>query len=324
MRETGTLLSFRPSIKVMDATMRDGGLVNKFAFSDEWVRALVSANVRAGVDYMELGYKSDPDLFDENKFGLWKFCRDEEVFNVFGGVPEGLKLSCMADVGRCNYERDIGPRENSPFTMYRIATYINTIPAALAMVEHCHKMGYETAVNIMAISKATEKELSLALELIGRSPADIIYIVDSYGSIYPEEIRVIAERYLEAGEKYGKAIGIHAHNNQELAFANTIECTALGVDFLDATVSGMGRGAGNCRMELLLAFLKNPKYKLPHILRFAEKYMPVIRQQGAVWGFNPAYLLTGALNRHPSSAIRFTEEGRGDYAAFFNELLEQE
>lgn len=324
MRETGTLLSFRPSIKVMDATMRDGGLVNKFAFSDEWVRALVSANVRAGVDYMELGYKSDPDLFDENKFGLWKFCRDEEVFNVLGGVPEGLKLSCMADVGRCKYERDIGPRENSPFTMYRIATYINTIPAALAMVEHCHKMGYETAVNIMAISKATEKELSLALELIGQSPADIIYIVDSYGSIYPEEMRVIAERYLEAGEKYGKAIGIHAHNNQELAFANTIECTALGVDCLDATVSGMGRGAGNCRMELLLAFLKNPKYKLPHILRFAEKYMPVIRQQGAVWGFNPAYLLTGSLNRHPSSAIRFTEEGRGDYAAFFNELLEQE
>lgn len=67
-------------------------------------------------------------------------------------------------------------------------------------------------------------------------------------------MRVIAERYLEAGEKYGKSIGIHAHNNQELAFANTIECTALGVDYLDATVSGMGRGAGNCRMELLLGF----------------------------------------------------------------------
>ena len=169
-RDTGSLLSFRPSIKVMDATMRDGGLVNNFRFSDEWVRALVSANIRAGVDYMELGYKSDPDLFDENKFGKWKFCRDEDVFNVLGGAPEGLKLACMADVGRCNYERDIGPRENSPFSMYRIATYINTIPAALAMVEHCHKMGYETAVNIMAISKATEKELSLALDLIGNPP----------------------------------------------------------------------------------------------------------------------------------------------------------
>ena len=324
MRETGTLLSFRPSIKVLDATMRDGGLVNRFDFSDDWVRALVKANVRAGVDYMELGYKSDPDLFDKSQFGMWKFCRDEDVLTVLGGVPEGIKLSCMADVGRCNYERDIGPRENSPFSMYRIATYINTIPAALAMAEHCHKMGYETAVNIMAISKAKEKELSLALDLIGNSAADIIYIVDSYGSIYPEEMRVIAERYLEAGEKYQKAIGIHAHNNQELAFANTIECTALGVDYLDATVGGMGRGAGNCRMELLLGFLKNPKYKLAHILRFLQQCMPYIREQGAKWGFDPAYLLTGMLNRHPGSAIRFVDEGRTDYAEFFNELLEQE
>ena len=323
-RDTGSLLSFRPSIKVMDATMRDGGLVNNFRFSDEWVRALVSANMRAGVDYMELGYKSDRDLFDENKFGKWKFCRDEDIFNVLGGAPEGLKLACMADVSRCNYERDIGPRENSPFSMYRIATYINTIPAALAMAEHCHKMGYETAVNIMAISKATEKELSLALDLIGNSPADVIYIVDSYGSIYPEEMRVIAERYLEAGEKYGKSIGIHAHNNQELAFANTIECTALGVDYLDATVSGMGRGAGNCRMELLLGFLKNPKYKLAHMLRFVESSMPRVREQGAVWGYDPAYLLTGVLNRHPSSAIRFLQEGRGDLCEFYNELLDQE
>ena len=208
MRETGTLLSFRPSIKVMDATMRDGGLVNKFAFSDEWVRALVSANVRAGVDYMELGYKSDPDLFDENKFGLWKFCRDEEVFNVLGGVPEGLKLSCMADVGRCNYERDIGPRENSPFAMYRIATYINTIPAALAMVEHCHKMGYETAVNIMAISKATEKELSLALELIGQSPADIIYIVDSKTG------RMVMDLFHQLNREKGKTIVLITHNRE--------------------------------------------------------------------------------------------------------------
>ena len=125
-------------------------------------------------------------------------------------------------------------------------------------------------------------------------------------------------------KKYGKAIGIHAHNNQELAFANTIECTALGVDYLDATVSGMGRGAGNCRMELLLGFLKNPKYKLAHMLRFVESSMPRVREQGAVWGYDPAYLLTGVLNRHPSSAIRFIQEGRGDLCEFYNELLDQE
>ena len=323
--ETGTLLSCRPAIKVLDATLRDGGLVNEFRFSDPFVRALFAANAAAGVDYMELGYKSDADIFDREKFGKWKFCREDDVFAVLGENKTDMKLSCMADVGRCNFARDICDRGSSPFDMYRIATYINTIPAAVEMIEYCEKKGYETTVNIMAVSRETEKELSIALEMLGKSPVRAIYIVDSYGSVYPEEMRVLAAKYLEAGAKYGKEIGIHAHNNQNLAFANTIECTAMGVNYLDATVDGMGRGAGNCALELLLAFLKNPKYKLIHILRFLEQgYMRALREEGAVWGYDLPYLLTGVYNRHPSSAIRYCRDGRTDIVAFMQELLDQE
>lgn len=322
---TGTLLTYRPSIRVLDATLRDGGLVNDFRFSDEFVRALFAANAAAGVDYMELGYKADRDLFDPEKFGMWKFCRDEDVFRVLGENKTGVKLACMADVGRCNYERDIGERGASPFDMYRIATYINTIPSAVAMIEHCHKMGYETTVNVMAISKESEREIDQALDMLGQSPVQAIYIVDSYGSVYPEEMRVIAEKYLETGEKYKKQIGIHAHNNQNLAFANTIECTALGVNYLDATVSGMGRGAGNCALELLLGFLKNPKYKVLHILKFLQEgHIRRLREEGAVWGYDLPYLLTGLFNRHPSSAIRYIREGRTDIVNYMQELLDQE
>ncbi len=323
--ETGTLLSCRPAIRVLDATLRDGGLVNDFRFTDDFVRALFAANAAAGVDYMELGYKADADLFDAEKFGKWKFCREEDVFRVLGENKTDMKLSCMADVGRCNFARDICKKEDSPFDMYRIATYINTIPAAIEMIEYCEKMGYETTVNIMAISRETEKEISLALEMLGKSPVRAIYIVDSYGSVYPEEMRLIAAKYLEAGAKYKKEIGIHAHNNQNLAFANTIECTALGVNYLDATVDGMGRGAGNCALELLLGFLKNPKYKLIPILRFLEQgHMARLKEGGAVWGYDLPYLLTGVYNRHPSSAIRYTREGRTDIVNFMQELLDQE
>ena len=83
-KETGTLLSCRPAIRVLDATLRDGGLVNDFTFSDDFVRALFAANAAAGVDYMELGYKADEDLFDKEKFGKWKFCREDDVFSVLG------------------------------------------------------------------------------------------------------------------------------------------------------------------------------------------------------------------------------------------------
>ena len=301
--ETGTLLSCRPAIKVLDATLRDGGLVNDFRFSDDFVRALFAANAAAGTDYMELGYKADADLFDAEKFGKWKFCREDDVFRVLGENKTDMKLACMADVGRCNFMRDICEKGASPFDMYRIATYINTIPAAVEMIEYCEKMGYETTVNIMAVSRETEKELSIALDMLGRSPVRAIYIVDSYGSVYPEEMRVLAAKYLEAGAKYGKEIGIHAHNNQ----------------------NGMGRGAGNCALELLLAFLKNPKYKLLHILRFLEAgHMQALRDAGAVWGYDLPYLLTGVYNRHPSSAIRYIRDGRKDIVTFMQELLDQE
>ncbi|MBO5525745.1 MAG: aldolase catalytic domain-containing protein [Clostridia bacterium] len=323
MQQKRTLLSYCPTVKVVDATIRDGGLCNDFRFSDEFIKELYQANVAAGVDYMEFGYKADRDIFDETKFGKWKFCKDDDIRAIVGDNQTELKIACMADVGRCNYKRDFIPKSESPIDLYRIATYINTIPAAIAMAEHANKLGYETTVNIMAISNAKERDISSALELLGQSCVDGIYIVDSYGSIYPEDLRRLAEKYVEVGQKYEKYIGIHAHNNQQLAFANTIESIPLGVDYLDATMSGMGRGAGNCAMELLLGFLKNPKYSIAPVLRFIEKYMDPLKQDGIKWGFSVPYALTGLLNRHPSSAIDFTKEDREDYENFYHELLEK-
>ena len=92
----------------------------------------------------------------------------------------------MADVGRCDYKNDIIDRNNSALDLIRVATYVNTMPAAIDMVEDAHKKGYETTCNIMAISTAQEGDIKVALEMLGKSPVDVIYIVDSYGSIYPE------------------------------------------------------------------------------------------------------------------------------------------
>lgn len=323
MEQKRTMLSYCPTIKVVDATIRDGGLCNDFFFEDAFLRALYETNVAAGVDYMEFGYKADKDIFDVEKFGKWKFCNDDDIRSIVGDNQTDLKIACMADVGRCNYKRDFRKKSDSPIDLYRIATYINTIPAAIAMAEHAKKLGYEVTVNIMAISNAKERDIDMALELLGQSDIDGVYIVDSYGSIYPEDLRRLAVKYIEMGEKYHKFIGIHAHNNQQLAFANTIEATALGVDYLDATMSGMGRGAGNCAMELLIGFLKNPKYSVAPILKFIQQYMDPLKQKGVKWGFSVPYALTGLLNRHPGAAIDFTKQDRGDYENFYHELLEK-
>ena len=174
----------------------------------------------------------------------------------------------------------------------------------------------------MAISKVREEELDHGLQMLAESDVDIIYLVDSFGAFYPEQICRLTDKYMNIAEKYNKKIGIHAHNNQQLAFANTIEALTNGASLLDATVSGMGRGAGNCYMESLLAFLRNPKYNLVPVMDFVQKHIQEEKDKGNKWGYDIPYLLTGIMNSHPSSAIRFTGNDRVDYSRFYQELLD--
>ena len=323
MAQKGDLMTARSDIRVLDATMRDGGLVNNFRFTDDFINALYRTNVKAGVDYMEFGYKASRELFDPDKFGKWKFCSEEDIRAIVGENNSDMKISVMADVGRCDYKHDIIDKKDSVIDMVRVATYVHQMPTAIEMIEDAKAKGYEVTCNIMAVSNAKEADIDQALEMVGQSPADGIYIVDSYGSLYPEQIRAISDKYMDVAEKYNKYIGMHAHNNQQLAFANTIEATARGVSYLDATMMSMGRGAGNCAMELLISFLKNPKYNIFPVLKFIEEHMLPLKADGIVWGYDIPYLLTGRLNQHPSAAIDYTKAGRTDYADFYADHLDK-
>ena len=223
MKEISSLIAYRPDVRVLDATLRDGGLVNDFYFEDDFVKALYLTNLRAGVDYMEFGYKGSKEIYDTGKFGKWKFCNDDDIRAIVGENSTDLKISVMADVGRCDYKTDIQNRSDSPIDLIRVATYLNTIPAAVDMIEDAAKKGYEVCCNIMAISNSREGDLTAALDILGQTPVDVFYIVDSYGAMYPEQIARLADLYMNMAAKYNKKVGIHAHDNQQLAFANTIE-----------------------------------------------------------------------------------------------------
>ena len=319
----GTIVSYRPDIKVVDATLRDGGLVNNFGFTTEFVKDLYKTNIAAGVDYMEFGYKASKDIFDPKDFGKWKFSNEVDIREIVGDNASDLKICVMADVGRTDYKRDIINKEDSVIDMIRVATYIHQIPTAIDMISDAKEKGYEVTVNLMAVSKVDDDNLDNGLELLAQSDADCIYLVDSFGAFYPEQVRRLTARYMAAAAKYGKKIGVHAHNNQQLAFANTIEAAARGVSLLDATMMGMGRGAGNCAMELLLSFLKNPKYNVFPVLKFIEEHMLPLKESGAVWGYDIPYLLTGRLNQHPSAAIDYIKSGETHYADFYTDLLDK-
>lgn len=318
----GNLMTMREDIRVVDATIRDGGLCNDFHFTDEFVRELYKTNVQSGVDYMEFGYKASKRLFDVNDYGKWKFCDEESIRSIVGENVSDMKLCVMADVGRTDFRQDFLPKKDSVIDLVRVACYIHQIPAALEMIEYLHELGYETSCNIMAISQASTEQIDAALEMLIQSNVDIIYLVDSFGTLYPENAGKLAQKYLAYAEKGNKKVGVHCHNNQALAFANTIECMSYGVSYVDATAMGMGRGAGNCQMENMLGFLKNPKYNLYSLLRFIEHYMLPLKASGVQWGYDLQYLFTGLLNQHPRAAIAFTKEHRTDYVNFYKQLLE--
>ena len=317
-------LSYRSEIRLLDCTIRDGGLMNDHGFDEKTIKALYKACVDAGIDYMELGYKGSKRIFAPTDYGPWKFCAEEDIRRIVGENDTPVKLSVMADAERTDYHEDILPREQSVVDLIRIATYIHQIPSAMEMVKDAHDKGYETSINLMAVSTIQEWELDEALEIFAESEVDTIYLADSFGSFYSEQIQYLVRKYLRHAVPRGKMVGMHAHNNQQLAYANTIESIILGANMIDGSIAGLGRGAGNCPIELLLGFLHNPKYRLRPILQCIRDTVEPLR--GTLrWGYDIPYMITGILNQHPRSAMQFnaTEE-RSNVVKFFDMMIEEE
>ena len=325
MADCAPWITFRPEIKVLDCSVRDGGLMNDSKFDDAFVKAAYDTCIKAGIDYMEVGYKNSKRVFPVDRFGPWRHCDEEDLRRIVGDNKTPLKLSAMADAGgKSDWKTDILPKKDSVLDMIRVACYVSQVPEALEMIWDAHEKGYETTCNIMAISVAKDAEIDQALQMVRESPVSTVVIVDSFGALYSEQIGALVNKYQAALAGTGKEVGIHAHNNQQLGFANTIEAIRKGANYLDATLYGIGRGAGNCPIELLVAFLKNPKFNLEPILEVIEKeFLPL--QKEIEWGYILPYMITGVLNRHPKAAMAFRKTHDKDkYSLFYRDQLAEE
>jgi 4-hydroxy 2-oxovalerate aldolase len=309
---------YREKIKLMDCTVRDGGLMNNHYFTDQFVREVYRALSAAGIDYMEIGYRSSRELCPPKDFGAWKYCDDEKLKEITDGIESKMKLSIMVDSHRVK-EQQFSPVDKSPIHMIRVATYVKDMDKAIEMVNRCHDLGYETTVNIMAISKEIEPDTIEALDQLAKCPVNVVYVVDSFGAMYCEQIEYLVKLFRKHLPETIE-IGMHCHNNMQLAFSNTIEGIIHNANFLDASLYGIGRGPGNCPLELLVSFLKNPKFKLSPILRVIEEQM-LPMQKDIEWGYLIPYMITGMLNEHPRAAIEMRKtEDKDKYAKFYEEI----
>ena len=314
-------VTFRPELKVLDCTVRDGGLINDHMFEDGLVKAVYDTCVAAGIDAMEIGYKGAKRLFAKDKFGAWKHCDEDDIRRIVGDNDSSLRLAAMADAEKTDYKVDILPKEQSVLDIIRVATYVHQIPTAVDMIQDAHDKGYEVTCNLMAVSTVPELDLDQALEVLAQTPISTIVVVDSFGALYGEQVQHLVEKYAKAVEGTGKHVGIHAHNNQQLAFANTIEAIVQGANRADATIAGLGRGAGNCPMELLIGFLRNPKFHIRPIYKLLQDHFVELRKT-LEWGALVPYNITGQLNRHPRAAmqVRATDE-KDRFVDFYDQVV---
>ncbi|MDP8296963.1 MAG: aldolase catalytic domain-containing protein [Candidatus Orphnella occulta] len=311
---------FREKIKVLDCTIRDGGLINNHNFDLDLVQKVYKAISAAGVDYMEVGYKNSAKLFSPKEFGLWKFCEDDQIKRVIDNVESKTKISVMVDIGRVDIN-DVKPAKESPVDMIRVACYVKDVDKAITMVNHFTDKGYETTFNIMAISRDNGAELDEALEQIEKeSKAIAVYIVDSFGALYQESTEDLVKRFKTALKT--KEVGFHGHNHQQLAFGNTIEAIIHGANFLDGTIYGIGRAAGNCPLELLIGFLKNPKFDIRPILDIISKEFIPLREK-IEWGYIIPYAISGMMNEHPRAAMALRQtDKKENYKEFYEDLID--
>jgi 4-hydroxy 2-oxovalerate aldolase len=304
-------------IKVLDCTIRDGGICNDWDFDIDTVRTVYSALSASGVDYMEIGYQTQPGLYDSDKVGLWRFCEESALKQVVQDNPSKMKLCTMLDIGRIRPE-DIPRAEDSSIDVLRIATYAHQMDQALELLDDALNKGYETFINVMAVSTLPPEKVDVFLHQLAGSGVHNVAIVDSFGAMYPYHIRYLVQKYRSIlGQDIG--LGVHCHNNQQQAFANSIAAADEGVDFIDATVFGMGRGAGNCPLELLLFYLNNPKHVIEPILELTEHFVKL--RYDLLWGYHMPYAITGYLNLHPRSAIeQMASENRAEVVDLYQRL----
>jgi len=313
---------YRKEIKVLDCTIRDGGLMNNHLFTDDFLSAVFRAVNSSGVDYIELGYKADESQFSRSEYGSMKFCSEKDIEKVINGEEVKSKISVMVDIGRVD-PSIIPQKSESLIDMMRVASYVKDIDKAIDLANQIQAKGYEVTINLMAVSHARERELDEALMQVEKeSNLDALYLVDSFGALYSEQISHLAKKYKSLMPT--KEIGIHAHNNQQLAFANTIEAIIQNVNYLDGTIFGIGRAAGNCPLELLLGFLKNPKYDLRPILEILESHF--VQLKGEIeWGYTIPYMITGILDLHPRAGMKLRKsERKDDYIGFFDSLAQSD
>lgn len=288
----------------LDCTLRDGGYYNNWRFENQLAVELVAALCESGIDIIEVGFKTPVNPSDSEFDGLFRYCTESQLQFLrndsrakYAFMINTKEFISQGEASQTLLDCCIRPAEHSLFDWARIATHFQTVPQSIDQAGMLKNMGYQVAVNLMGISLLSETQVVEVLRQIPPESVDVFYFADSFGNLHAKDV----VRYINLiRENYSGKIGIHTHDNQGLAFSNVLTALECGVDFVDSTVTGMGRGAGNLRTEqLLLALNRKVKRLKPAELLDVIDFWFAPLQETYGWGWDYTYMLSAIENIHP-------------------------
>ncbi|MFC4259129.1 aldolase catalytic domain-containing protein [Marinobacter lacisalsi] len=295
----------------LDCTLRDGGYYNDWDFESGLVERYLDAMSSAGVDVIEMGLRS---LRQEGFRGAFAYTSDEFLSGL--PLPEKVKVGVMVNASELVGQDDIFQRlsvlfpvasKDSPVDLVRIACHVHEFEEALEATNWLKDRGYLVGFNLMQVADRIQSEVESLARVAARYPLDVLYFADSMGSMNPEQTGQIISWFRR---HWPGALGIHTHDNLGMALQNTLAALASGVTWVDATVTGMGRGPGNARTEELaieIADRRSEPVSLVPLMRVVRQdFRPMQERHG--WGTNPFYYLAGKYGIHPT----YIQEMLGD------------
>jgi 4-hydroxy 2-oxovalerate aldolase len=303
------------SLTILDCTLRDGGYYNAWDFSQELISDYLSAMRACGVHVVELGFR-----FATNKGFKGACAYSTDGFLASLDIPAGLTMGVMVNGADLGSEGNLSPRlealfpapaSDSPVDLVRLACHYHELPRAFQTSEWLADQGFRVGINLMQISDRSQQEIEQLAETACDSPVEVLYFADSMGGMTPDDVTRIVG-WLRSNWK--GQLGIHTHDNMGLGLSNTLRAAEEGVQWLDATVTGMGRGPGNARTEELVIeaerFTGEHPNLVPLMTLIRKHFGPMKAHYG--WGTNPYYFLAGKYGIHPTYIQEMLGDARYD------------
>ena len=286
-------------INLLDCTLRDGGYYNNWFFKKELINEYLRVMDLIKIDYVEIGFR----FLDKVKT-KGPCAYSEETFLRSLKIPKNLKIGVMINAADFVGHKDVieiakktfKPKKKSIISLVRLACHYHEVKEILPLINWLKKSGYKVGVNIMQIPELSAREIKNAVKEIKKTKADILYFADSMGSLDSFQTKRIINQIKSL---WKKSTGIHSHDNMGKALENSIIAIKNSVNWIDCTVTGMGRGPGNTKTEYLVLELDRKKDYLINLLNLIKNYFEPLKERYK-WGSNPFYYFAGLNSIHPT------------------------